>query len=62
MSSIENINRLIIPNDVIYNIAQVYKCIGKNKHYEDVLRSDNDKAVEATEKDTYFGCIVKIKY
>ena len=59
MSSIENINRLIIPNDVIYNIAQVYKCIGKNKYYEDVLRGDNEKAIEATiEKDTYFLAVL----
>jgi len=55
MSSIENINRLIIPNDVIFRIAQVYKYIGKTKYYEDMLKGDNDKAIESTiEKDTYF--------
>ena len=55
MSCIENINRFIVPNDVLFTLMNVYKHIGKNEHYSNVASSDMHRIVSQTiERDTFF--------
>lgn len=55
MSCIENINRYIVPNDVIKSLMNVYKYIGKNEIYSDVTKSNISKIVEQTiQRDAFF--------
>jgi hypothetical protein len=55
MSCILNINRFLIPNDVITTLTSIYKYIGKNESYEKTVNSDLNRIVEQTiERDCYF--------
>ena len=55
MSCIENINRFIVPNDVLFTLMNVYKYIGKNEHYANVASPDMHRIVSQTiERDTFF--------
>lgn len=55
MSCVNNIERLIIPNDIIVQLTKIYKYIGMNKYFEKVFESDIDIVVEQTvERDTFF--------
>lgn len=55
MSCVENINRYIVPNDIITLLAKVYKYIGKNEIYEDIVKSHINKVVEQTiQRDAFF--------
>ncbi|MGD9887416.1 MAG: hypothetical protein AB7T03_05610, partial [Bacilli bacterium] len=55
MSSILNINRFIIPNDVIVTLTKIYRLIGQNQDFLDIVKNDIDRVVEQTvERDTYF--------
>lgn len=55
MSCILNINRFIIPNDVIVALSEVYKFIGKNDYYKKAVGNDKSRVIEQTiERDCYF--------
>ena len=55
MSCIENINRYIVPNDIITSLTKVYKYIGKNEIYADVTKSSINKILEQTiQHDAFF--------
>lgn len=55
MSCVENINRYIVPNDIITLLTKVYKYIGKNEIYEDIVKSHINKVVEQTiQRDAFF--------
>lgn len=55
MSCVNNIERLIIPNDIIVQLTKVYKYIGMNKYFEKVFESDMDIVIEQTvERDAFF--------
>ena len=55
MSCINNIERLIIPNDVIIQLTKIYKYIGMNKYFSEVFAQDIDVVISQTvERDTFF--------
>lgn len=55
MSCIENINRYIVPNDVIKTLMSIYKYIGKNETYNEITKSNISKIVEQTiQRDAFF--------
>ena len=55
MTCVENINKFIVPNDVIASIATIYKYIGKNEIYSEIAKSDADRIyLQTIEKDTYY--------
>lgn len=55
MSCVENINRYIVPNDIITLLTKLYKYIGKNEIYEDIVKSHVNKVVEQTiQRDAFF--------
>jgi|SRR5690554_3172223 len=55
MSCIINIDRFIIPNDIITTLTSIYKFIGKNKSFENIVETDLEKIVVQTiERDCYF--------
>lgn len=62
MSCVENINRYIVPNDIITLLTKLYKYIGKNEIYEDIVKSHINKVVEQTiQRDAFFlGKILNI--
>lgn len=50
-----NINRFLMPNDIITNLTTIYRYIGKNEQYLEIVGSDFDRIVEQTiERDSYF--------
>ena len=48
MSCINNIDRLIIPNDIIVQLTKVYRYIGMNKEFANVFASDLDVVISQT--------------
>lgn len=55
MTCTKNINKFIIPNDVITTLTQIYKYIGKNDIYKEASGSDYQRIVSQTiERDVYF--------
>ena len=55
MSCIENVNRYIMPNDIITSLTKVYKYIGKNEIYSDVTKGSINKILDQTlQHDAYF--------
>lgn len=55
MSCILNLNRFLIPNDVIAGLTSIYKYIGKNEVYESKVGNDLDRIINQTiERDSYF--------
>lgn len=55
MSCILNLNRLIIPNDIITKLTTIYTYIGKSEIYADVVGNDLDRIISQTvERDAYF--------
>ena len=59
MSSVLNIDRFIIPNDIIISLCKIYEHIGKNEIYDDTLNPDLDKIIEQTvERDTFFLALI----
>ncbi len=62
MSCIENVNRYIVPNDIITLLTQVYKYIGKNDTYSTITKSSINKILEQTiQRDAFFlGKIINL--
>lgn len=62
MSCVENINRYIVPNDIITLLTKLYKYIGKNEIYKDIVKSHINKVVEQTiQRDAFFlGKIINL--
>lgn len=62
MSCIQNINRFLIPNDVTVILANIYKNIGKNGVFEEIVGNDKERVIEQTvERDAYFlSSIIKL--
>lgn len=59
MSSMNNIDRFIIPNDIIVSLCKIYEHIGKNEIYSDTLNSDIERIVSQTvERDTFFLALI----
>ena len=55
MTCTKNINKFIIPNDVISTLTQIYKYIGKNDIYKEASASDYQRIITQTiERDVYF--------
>jgi len=55
MSSVMNIDRFIIPNDVIVTLTSIYKWIGQNRFFIDTVKSDIDRVIDQTiERDCFF--------
>lgn len=55
MSCIENINRYIVPNDIITLLTRVYKYIGKNETYKNDTKNNINKILEQTiQRDAFF--------
>lgn len=55
MTCTKNINKFIIPNDVINTLTKIYYHIGKNDTYKEKAGSDYNRIVSQTiERDTYF--------
>ncbi|MBQ7277472.1 MAG: hypothetical protein IJS58_09550 [Bacilli bacterium] len=55
MSTIQGINRFIVPNDVITSLAEVYKSIGLSENYKSLTEPDFSRIVNQTiERDTFF--------
>ena len=55
MSCILNIDHFTLPNDIVVLLTKIYKYIGKNDYYEDVIGSNKNRVVDQTvEKDSYF--------
>ncbi len=55
MSTVLNIDRFIIPSDVIVSLTNIYRWIGKNSFFTDTVKSDLNRIVEATvERDSFF--------
>lgn len=55
MSCVNNIERLIIPNDIIVQLTKIYKYIGMNNYFQKVFESDIDIVIEQTvERDAFF--------
>lgn len=55
MSCVLNIDRFIIPNDVIVMLTDIYRWVGTNKQFSDVVTSNIDRVIDQTiERDTYF--------
>jgi len=55
MSCVLNIDRYLIPNDIINTLCNIYMYIGKNETYEKTVGSDIIRIVEQTiERDCYF--------
>lgn len=55
MSCIININRYLIPNDVITTLSSIYQYIGKNESNEVTVGNDLNRIIEQTiERDCYF--------
>ncbi|MDD3191631.1 MAG: hypothetical protein PHP41_02630 [Bacilli bacterium] len=55
MSSVKNLNRFIVPNDVILALTKIYEQIGKNDYYRSVVSNDIDRVIEQTvARDAYF--------
>ena len=55
MTCTKNINKFILPNDVILKLCEIYKYIGKNDKYQEIASSDYMRIISQTiERDTYF--------
>ncbi|MFA5542714.1 MAG: hypothetical protein WDA47_03010 [Bacilli bacterium] len=55
MSCIMNMNRLIIPNDIITKLTMIYTYIGRSEIFENTVGNDLDRIVSQTvERDAYF--------
>lgn len=55
MSTVLNIDRLIIPNDIVVSLSKIYTWIGKNGNFKEVVKNDYNKIVDQTiERDTFF--------
>lgn len=55
MSTVLNIERFIIPNDIVVSLTKIYTWIGKNKDLREIVKSDYQKIVDQTiERDTFF--------
>lgn len=55
MSCVVNMDRFLIPNDVIATLTTIYKYIGKSEMYKNTVGTDIDRIVDQTiERDAYF--------
>lgn len=55
MSCILNIDRFVIPNDIVVMLCNIYQHIGKNANYRTTVGNDLAKVVEGTiERDAFF--------
>lgn len=55
MSCIQNINRFLIPNDVIVTLSEIYQFIGKNDEFIELVGNDKERVIGQTvERDSYF--------
>lgn len=55
MSCIVHMDRVILPNDIVVQIAKMYKYIGKNESYKEIIQTDMERIIMQTiERDTFF--------
>lgn len=55
MSCVLNMNRFIIPNDVILTLSEIYQYIGKNEYFTKTVGNDMNRVIEQTiARDCYF--------
>jgi len=55
MSIVLNIDKLIIPNDIVVSLSKIYTWIGKNQILRETVKNDYQKIVDQTiERDTFF--------
>lgn len=55
MSTVLNIGRFIIPNDVVVQLSSLYRWIGKNSLFSGTVKGDMERIIQATvERDAYF--------
>lgn len=55
MNGLKNIDKIIIPTDIILDLVDIYKYIGKNDDYYNRVENNYDIILEQTiERDTYF--------
>lgn len=55
MSTVLNIEHLIIPNDVIVSLASIYRYIGQNSFFTETVRGDLNRVVDQTiQRDAFF--------
>lgn len=55
MSCIVHMDRVILPNDIVVQIAKIYKYIGKNESYKEIIQTDMERIIMQTiERDTFF--------
>jgi len=55
MSCILNIDHFTLPNDIVVLLTKIYKYVGKNDYYENVIGSNLNRVIDQTvEKDSYF--------
>ena len=55
MSCVLNINRFIIPNDVIFDLGEIYQYVGSNSYLNDIAGNDLNTIIEQTvSRDAFF--------
>ncbi len=60
MKSITNLSRAIVPNELIPKLTHVYKYIGKNFYYDEILKKDKELlSYNNLEKNAYFLALLK---
>lgn len=59
MNSIQNIDRFIIPNNDIVSLTTIYRWIGQNNTFKEIVGSDLPRVVTQTvERDAYFLSLI----
>ena len=59
MSCILNIDHFTLPNDIVVLLTKIYKYIGRNEYYENVIGSNMNRVIDQTvERDSYFIYII----
>ena len=55
MTCVENVNKFIVPSDVIITLTKIYRLVGKNDKYKEISSWYNDKIIyQCLEKDIYY--------
>ncbi|MDE6584930.1 MAG: hypothetical protein K2K15_05960, partial [Anaeroplasmataceae bacterium] len=59
MYSLENMQRISYPSDLVMDLTKLYRFKGKDFYYEDIFKSDMQTIVKDTiERDTFFAARV----
>ncbi|MCM1130550.1 MAG: hypothetical protein NC310_08285 [Roseburia sp.] len=63
MYSLENMQRISYPSDLVMDLTKLYRFKGKDFYYEDIFKTDIQTIIKETiEKDTYFAAkVLKLK-